>query len=197
MPCNNMAPLLIDEMNIEINLNGLNAKLSFSVVRVDGLDTFITREIHMGVISLRTTFDFLIPEIKAEGYYEVEGETTFPFSGSGHFVAIVRGLTMIGHAQIAVSGGFLELRQFVLVADLDSLSLQMEGLTSPGLTTEYLNAYFETFLVDLVRDNQAEITARIEGMVLPEVNAVLNEMTIQDLLDLLARESEPQEPCVP
>lgn len=202
MPCMNLAPMLVDRADFNIDTDGLQATGFFENVQIDGLNTFITRNIHMGLINLRITFDFLIPEIVAVGFYGVNGHATFGFNGEGPFRAAVHGLTLVGHAQLGIRllRGTLELREFRLVPDVDSISLQMDGLAASGLTNDFLNAFFERLLVELLQQNQEQITDTIEEIAIAQVNDILGEMTLQDLLDAIRNGSgegdgEPAPPC--
>lgn len=196
-----LAPLHVDSLDIDIEHESLSATGVLENIRIDGLNTFITRDVNFGLITLRVTFDFLIPAVEVAGQYNLNGQVTgIPFRGTGPFDSTAFDISMIGQARMGVTSGFLDLREFDLTFLIPRFSFNMVGLVGDdGQTSDFFNPLFEQLIPQWILSNQAAISAQIRDIVMPIGNNILNDMTVADLLDRLERggSGEPSEPCVP
>lgn len=196
-----LAPWNIDHFDANIETDRLRANGFFKNVRIDGLNTFQTRQLHFGIITLRIQFSFLFPAIDVAGFYNLDGEAAgFPFRGSGPFTATAFDVSIVGNARMGVTGGFLEMREFALSILMPRFNFNFEGLVSDeGLTQDFINQVLERLLPELISMHQEAISDAIHDVVMPIGNQILNNLTVQDLLDLLERgeAGEPREPCMP
>lgn len=187
-----LAPLLVDSYNIDIEYDTLRTSGVVQNVRVDGLNTFNVRRVDFGIVTLRVTFDIVIPAVHAAGRFNLNGEVRgIPFSGTGPFESTAFDVSMVGQARMGVSGGFLDLRDFDMTFLIPRFEFNFVGLTGEnGETSDFFNPLFEQIIPQWIHANQVLISDEITTIVKPIANQILNGLTIADLLERLERGGE-------
>lgn len=87
--------------------------------------------------------------------------------------------------------------EFNATVSLRKIESHIDGIFGGGGVSDFYNRVLEEFIPEFINQYNIEIGHIISDIVTPPINAVLNEMTLSDLLDAINDESEPSEPCIP
>lgn len=88
--------------------------------------------------------------------------------------------------------------EFNATLSLRQLESHIDGVFGGGSVSDFYNRIIEEFIPEFVNQHHIEIGQILSDVISPPINAIVNEMTLSDLLDLI--NSEPggeSEPCIP
>ncbi|XP_052870961.1 uncharacterized protein LOC128276548, partial [Anopheles cruzii] len=183
-----MAPLRTDRFDLDLALGGL---LDFTAILrnlfVDGLDRF-QGTLTLNVMLMQFTYDFVFPDIVANGNYDADGRLfgLIPVFGVGNFAVAPRNLRIQGTALIRQQpSGYLEMPELRANVRLDSLTNNIDGMLLGGELSLLLNAVIQDIVPSVLVNFAPLVTNIIERVGIPIADSILNTMTLDDLFDLI------------
>lgn len=191
--------MLIEQYDLEFDNTHIKIEGSLENIRIDGLDSFIIYEMNMGIISLTTDYNIVIPEVIIQGTATITGSTSLlpSFSGTGYFTLTLKNIVMRGYAQMGLQLIYVVLQEFKFYPEIDQIILDFPGIKSDGYDQAFINEHLSQTLLDAFRAYQPQLALNVEERILVYVNTnILNGVTPTDLLELVLSGSEPREPCV-
>lgn len=195
-----MVPLELNHTEFQFEQSGLIAMdAELDDVLIDGLNDFNIVDLNVKLLQMQLDFTFFFKGIMTSGHYHAQGSAIglIPFNRGGKFGFNFNGLTLEGSIKLALDGDKISVSSFQLRPTVLSVNSNFEKVFLLPLNTFIFNRIVEAAVPPFLRDNQQLVTEFLEGLVMPPINDVLGEYTLQDLMDMIGGGAGGEGPSLP
>lgn len=184
-------PMYIE--HYELEMDALSTLSSFKFQMRDayahGAEDFDIEFFNFSVLRMLMNFEVTLPVMRIEGDHTtyaqmLQGAISVPISAFGKFTMVCTNIKVVGTVQLrTLLGGFLNIESMDVNVSIDKIDADLRGF---GLINGLVNSIISAAAPGMVADNQEMINDEIREMVLPMANGILNEMTLTDLINVMA-----------
>lgn len=199
-----IAPLRINQKDIDIDTSALKLKGSIDHFRLNGLNDFDIEEMKINVITSKVTYKFNFRDVNVDTKYDLEMMLkkfgfTINLIGAGHAKFAIRDMVIWGTLKysLGVVSGNLKLKSLEVRTHLGEVDSEIGGLLGDGSVNEKMNAYLAEVVETVINENEDLIAETIENVALPVVNNVLDDVSISDVVGGGDGEGGEKEVCIP
>lgn len=199
-----IAPLRINQQDIDIDTSALKLKGSIEHFRLNGLNDFDIEEMKVNAITSKVTYKFNFRDVNVDTKYDLEMLLkkfgfTINLIGAGHAKFAIRDMTIWGSLKysLGVLSGKLKLKSLEVRTHLGEVDSEIGGLLGDGSVNEKMNEYIAEVVETVINENEDLIAETIENVALPAVNSVLDEVSITDVIGGGDGEGGEKEVCIP
>lgn len=199
-----VAPLRINQKDIDIDTSALKLKGSIEHFRLNGLNEFDIEEMKVNAITSKVTFKFNFRDVNVDTKYDLEMLLkkfgfTINLIGAGHAKFAIRDMVIWGSLKysLGVLSGKLKLKSLEVRTHLGEVDSEIGGLLGDGSVNEKMNEYIAEVVETVINENEDLIAETIENVALPAVNSVLEEVSITDVIGGGDGEGGEKEVCIP
>lgn len=199
-----IAPLRINQKNIDIDTSALKLKGSIEHFRLNGLNDFDIEEMKVNAITSKVTYKFNFRDVNVDTIYDLEMMLkkfgfTINLIGAGHAKFAIRDMVIWGTLKysLGVLSGKLKLKSLEVRTHLGEVDSEIGGLLGDGSVNEKMNAYLAEVVETVINENEDLIAETIENVALPVVNNVLDDVSIADVIGGGDGEGGEKEVCIP
>lgn len=199
-----VAPLRINQKDIDIDTSALKLKGSIEHFRLNGLNEFDIEEMKVNAITSKVTYKFNFRDVNVDTKYDLEMLLkkfgfTINLIGAGHAKFAIRDMVIWGSLKysLGVLSGKLKLKSLEVRTHLGEVDSEIGGLLGDGSVNEKMNEYLAEVVETVINENEDLIAETIENVALPAVNSVLEEVSITDVIGGGDGESGEKEVCIP
>ncbi|XP_055713399.1 uncharacterized protein LOC129807853 [Phlebotomus papatasi] len=158
-------------------------------VQIRGLNDIVVNRISLDWQNLRFDFDITVPHLSLSGnWYDLRGRFVgiLPIFGHGPFTIDFWNLNVNGHAILGQRHtGTLEMRSFRTRSRLQRFQTNFHNLLFGGEFGDLWNHIFSDMLPAIMENFHPEVTNVVENTVIPIFNERLNDVTRDDLWDII------------
>ncbi|XP_055539989.1 uncharacterized protein LOC129726856 [Wyeomyia smithii] len=201
MPCGfpdlGVPPLVPFELNhtaFDFEQKGLlHLDAEINDLLVDNLNVFDVVNIDLKLLQIQLDFSFYFEAIQTTGTYKAKGSAIgfIPFNRGGKFAFNFNGLTLDGSIKVAIDGEKISVTDFKLNPTVESVNSKFEGVFILPLNTFIFNKIVEAVVPNFLTDNKEQVASFLEDMIKPQVNDLLDDYTLQDLIDFIGNAISP------
>jgi hypothetical protein len=184
-----------------INFSFLSIDFQMRNVYAHGGQQFEMQDLNFNAFRKTLDFDVIIPIMTLIGDHTtyaslIQGNVNVPVSGKGAFTMKIHGLRVSGTATLEIiADGKLHLSNIISTVVIKSLDANLSGF---GLMSGLINSIISSAGPGIIADNQDLLNAEVNGLLMPLANGLLNQMTMNDLVNMLAdRHHNPPAPRCP
>lgn len=156
-------------------------------LRVGGHHNIVLQSIHMNINTLALDVDVIVPGMTFDAtHYDLAGRFggIIPIFGKGGFQLSSRDVRVRGTATLAVDENlYVSLKSFKSTMTMGGLTANFENLLMGGELGDLMNYIIGDMVPFVVRNQQAEVTALLEQLVLEVVNESLEGVLLEELLE--------------
>lgn len=199
-----IAPLRINQKDIDIDTSALKLKGSIEHFRLNGLNDFDIEEMKVNAITSKVTYKFNFRDVNVDTIYDLEMMLkkfgfTINLIGAGHAKFAIRDMVIWGTLKysLGVLSGKLKLKSLEVRTHLGEVDSEIGGLLGDGSVNEKMNAYLAEVVETVINENEDLIAETIENVALPVVNNVLDDVSIADVIGGGDGEGGEKEVCIP
>lgn len=199
-----VAPLRINQKDIDIDTSALKLKGSIEHFRLNGLNEFDIEEMKVNAITSKVTYKFNFRDVNVDTKYDLEMLLkkfgfTINLIGAGHAKFAIRDMVIWGSLKysLGVLSGKLKLKSLEVRTHLGEVDSEIGGLLGDGSVNEKMNEYIAEVVETVINENEDLIAETIENVALPAVNSVLEEVSITDVIGGGDGEGGEKEVCIP
>lgn len=199
-----IAPLRINEKDIDIDTSALKMKGTIDHFRLNGLNEFDIEEMKVNAITSKVTYRFLFHDVNVDTKYDLEMLLkkygfTINLIGAGHAKFAIRDMVIWGTLKysLGVLSGKLKLKSLEVRTHLGEVDSEIGGLLGDGSVNEKMNEYLAEVVETVINENEDLIAETIENVALPVVNNVLDDVSISDVIAGGDGEGGEKEVCIP
>lgn len=92
---------------------------------------------------------------------------------------------------MGIDGDKLSVEHFKLRPTVKSVNSKFEGIFILPLNTFIFNKIVEAVVPAFLSDNKEQVASYLEDMIKPQVNEMLQDFSLEDLLDLFGNSTSP------
>lgn len=212
MPCGfaelgipSLAPLEVPHKALTLDEDFLRINGEVKHFRLNGLNDFEVVDMTVNPITSRVKFHLTFNNVNVDTSYDVvmflkKLGFTLDVVGAGPAKFAVKGIQIRGMIKynLGLISRKLKLKSLELRTHIGDVVSEIEGLLGEGLINRKLNDVLEKIVQFAVNGNEQLITNTIENMVLPRINAVLSQVTLSEIIGIVAGEGDTEKPiCDP
>lgn len=171
---------------------------------LNGLHDFDIEEMKINAITSRVTFRFLFRNVNVDTKYDLrlflkKAGFTINLVGNGPAKFAIKELAISGVVRysLGVLSGKLKVRTLSIRTHIGEVESDIRGVLGEAGINEKFNGALAELLQVGVNENENEIADTIESIALPRVNSVLSEMTLADLISMVAGNGGEKGECIP
>ncbi|XP_037960306.1 uncharacterized protein LOC119689533 [Teleopsis dalmanni] len=201
-----LAPYTNPDLEIHLARSVVDSLLQFLRFRFDGLDNMIIKKLKVSyTFNKKVKFHFIFPELKAKSQ-TLNTDTlvdmmkklglSVRYEGSGPMEFALRNLSIEGQFKYKMPFifGSIKIYKFEATVTLGGVDSNIGGILGNGSINELINDEIESAIPAFINGNQKEISAMIEEIFVPTVNAKLKGKKIWYLLGQLGNSNKK---CIP
>lgn len=199
-----IAPLRINQKDIDIDTSALKMKGSIEHFRLNGLNEFDIEEMKVNAITSKVTYKFNFRDVNVDTRYDLEMLLkkygfTINLIGAGHAKFAIRDMVIWGTLKysLGVLSGKLKLKSLEVRTHLGEVDSEIGGLLGDGSVNVKMNEYLAEVVETVINENEDLIAETIENVALPVVNNVLDDVSISDVIGGGDGEGGEKEVCIP
>ncbi|XP_055603653.1 uncharacterized protein LOC129751908 [Uranotaenia lowii] len=193
-----LVPFELEHTEFGFEQSGLlQVETELNDIFVDDLNNFDIVKIDVKLLQLQVDFGFFFHSIKSTGQYKAKGTVLglIPFNRGGKFAFNVNGLSLEGSIKIGIEGENVFIKEFKLRPIVNSVDSKFENVFILPLNTFIFNKVVEAVIPNFLRDNQEQVTQFLEDALVPQVNGLLGEFTLDDLMGMVTGNSSLPTEC--
>lgn len=198
-----LAPYKTAHQEIAIETETIQVYGEVNNFRADGLNDFDIVEFKVSPIFSRCNFKLKWNHIYFNTDYDLStarGGRGLKRSGPAKFA--LKDLTVWGVIKynLGLVSGKLSLKELSVYVSLGEVNSDIGGLSKISIINKKLNRIIEEWIMLSINDNTNKIAELTNSMVLPIVNDIIGDMSLSDLLGMIAgggNGEEEKEACVP
>jgi hypothetical protein len=189
-------PFQAEHFEYGTSTDDITFNIAFDGIHLTGLAQFVLSEIDVNLLQLRVEGTIQIPEIRgwADHYY-LDGLIAgiLPLFGEGGIDLTVHNISLSGAASLTTLNNQIGLKDVVVGATFDSITGNIENILG-GDMDDVINDILNILGADIFDSVAALISADVAETITQAVNAQLEGMSLQDLIDII--EGGGEEPTV-
>ncbi|XP_053691327.1 uncharacterized protein LOC128739852 [Sabethes cyaneus] len=183
-----LAPFELEHTAFDFEQKGLlYLDAEINNLLVDDLNKFDVVNVDLKLLQMQLDFSFYFESVKTTGNYKAKGSAIgfIPFNRGGKFAFNFNGLTLDGTIKVQIDGDKLSVKDFKLKPTVKSVNSKFEGIFFLPLNTFIFNKIVEAAVPSFLRDNKEQVASYLEDMIKPQVNEMLQDYSLEDLMDLI------------
>ncbi|XP_016938352.1 uncharacterized protein [Drosophila suzukii] len=193
-----LAPYTNADLRIHLAESVVDSLLQFLRFRFDGLEDMEIKQLKISyTFSKKVKFHFKLPLLKASAHY-LDTDTlvdmlkqlglSVRYESSGPLSFSLMDLSIQGEFKYKMPFifGSIKIYKFSCVVSLGGVSSNIGGVMGSGRINEYINEMIDKEVPAFINGNQKQISAKIEEIFVPMVNAHLTGHKIWYLFSLLS-----------
>ncbi|XP_055848358.1 uncharacterized protein LOC129913616 [Episyrphus balteatus] len=211
MPCGwpeagvpSLAPYRREEINLQAKKSFLSTVSQLVRFRLDGLDDIKIKKLSMSYMYKKVKFHFIFRKIKATSKFNTDtlidllNELGIKVRYEG------KGAIDFGLMNLSIKGSFkykapmiwgsVKIYKFKIAITLGGCKSNITGIAPTSNTNRLINNLIEDTILSGINDNQAEISSRIEDVVVPSINESLKGKNIWGVIAM--KPPKPDGKCV-
>ncbi|XP_059486835.1 uncharacterized protein LOC132203229 [Neocloeon triangulifer] len=180
-------PLLVPHGQFDIETATADVKGSFDNVTVNGISAYTINKVHMDMLRMKINFDLLFNVIDTLGdRYDVDGVlAVLPIYGTGPFEFTILNMSMIGEVKMGLVNGSVQVLSMPIDINIAAVSSNMMGIMGGGAMGTIVNDMIDDFAPIIFNEIKAPIIDAAVQRIVAFVNARLQGLTFQDLIDII------------
>ncbi|CAD6997374.1 uncharacterized protein LOC101460765 [Ceratitis capitata] len=180
-----LAPYTNADLNLQMSRSAADSILQFIRFRFDGLDQMDIKKLKVSyTFNKKVKYHFVFKQLKATAHI-LNTDTSLDlmralglsvrYEGSGPLEFILENLSIQGQFKYKMPflWGSIKIYKFEAKVTLGGVTSNIGGILGNGKLNRYINEQLENFIPDFINGNQNEISAHIEDVLVPRVNAYL------------------------
>uniref|UniRef100_A0A336N1C5 CSON011029 protein n=1 Tax=Culicoides sonorensis TaxID=179676 RepID=A0A336N1C5_CULSO len=181
-----LAPFETDYMENSFSFEGIISWSGvFKNLKVENMDNFINHKLTFSLLTMRSKFNFTLPDIIAQGFQDIRGHvfTVLPHWAYGNFRIAPTNVRFFGDAKLSINrDGFLNMDRLTASLYLDEFNSRMDNLLTGGDLSELLNRVIPDIVPSSLDNFPDRVTAKLEKKMLPVINMFLNTINIKEIM---------------
>lgn len=184
-----LAPFYIK--SADVNERGLlyNVRGNVRDFTVSGLDGYTVDVATLNVLTLRWSVGLTFPKVSLSSFYDFDALLLrfIPLYGHGrlHFDVNDVPIQANGRISLNIRTGRLNLTSLDVDINMGSTFSDCTGVYDSRIVSTLFNIAVERTVRDVFDNNKANLETSLENLLIPLANQYLNELTLQDLLNLI------------
>ncbi|KAK7790759.1 hypothetical protein R5R35_007464 [Gryllus longicercus] len=156
---------------------------------IQGLSDFIIDNIKFSTILLTFNFGFTMPKVSVTGKYDLDSilGNLLPIYGEGPFKVDIGDVVVSGKAKLALKNIVnIYVKSLTLDFSVGEYHSDIDGMLGGGDLSDLLNEVINDLVPEIIDANADLFADVLAEQIVVIANTILGEMTLQDLLDLIA-----------
>jgi len=177
---------------LDINDDLVNLHIEAKDVLVSKASDFTIDEITNDLINLKAEFKVTLPSLHVEGSYSATGDADkHKVEGNGKLTVDIANFVQSGQIQFSLANHEVQILDLKLEYDLESVNIDLDGLTVEGMTPEQLKQWLNTKFMDLIMNHKDEVAARVAAQVKEQANKLMEGKSLEDIIEFLKHLIDP------
>uniref|UniRef100_T1ISX3 Lipid-binding serum glycoprotein N-terminal domain-containing protein n=1 Tax=Strigamia maritima TaxID=126957 RepID=T1ISX3_STRMM len=181
-----MEPLNVPNQDLgPLKLGGL---VTFTIAKIKncqvvGLSDFTIDHIKLNIMMMKVNINMTFSHVNVKGQYDIDGKAVgiIPIYGRGPFEASIHKTRVSANAVLGTKDKKMQIESLVLHADVDDVTLNLEGLLGGGSLGNEINGMLQQVASKLARNMAPKIAAQMSDFAMQSMNEVMYKMDLSNI----------------
>ncbi|XP_068985437.1 uncharacterized protein [Bombus flavifrons] len=182
-----LEPYRLDELDIHVDNSDIgNISIVLEDIVLYNLSTFVVNKAKLSLIGPTFAANISIPEIYAEGLYNISGVlgNTVDLKGAGSFKANIYDFQLYVNSLLGFHKG-VYLKTFDMDFSLRSIDINLGNFMDDDELSDVMNKVFKELTPKVIEVIKPDILPGIQSYVGSKINETVHQITLKDIISVL------------